>query len=91
MQELVRDRSTTKSLKRESRETMGAPLTPEQIEGYLAGLAAKGRVPDTIENYRRGMRRLYRDLPDGEKVIRVVSTEACPSTSASCTTSRQAR
>lgn len=70
MQELVRDRSTTNSLKRESRETMGAPLTPEQIEGYLASLAAKGRVPDTIENYRRGMRRLYRDLPDGDKVIR---------------------
>ena len=67
MQELVRDEGKTRRLKRKQ---SGALLTPEQIEGYLAGLAAKGRVPDTIENYRRGMRRLYRDLPEGDKVIR---------------------
>ena len=66
MQELVRNEGTTRHQKRES----AAALTPEQVEGYLDCLAAKGRVPDTIENYRRGMRRLYRDLPGGDKVIR---------------------
>ena len=69
MQELVRNGGTARSLKLGATEEIGAPLTPEQIEGYLANLTAKGRVPDTIENYRRGMRRLYRDLPDGDKVI----------------------
>ncbi len=69
MQELVRNGGTARSLKLGATEEIGVPLTPEQIEGYLANLTAKGRVPDTIENYRRGMRRLYRDLPDGDKVI----------------------
>ena len=69
MQELVRNGGTTRFLKQGATEETSAPLTPEQIEGYLANLTAKGRVPATIENYRRGMRRLYRDLPDGDKVI----------------------
>ena len=69
MQELVRDSSTAKSPDQKLRKDIGAPLTPEQIEGYLANLTAKGRVPETIENYRRGIRRLYRDLPGGDKAI----------------------
>ena len=69
MQELVRNGGTARSLKLGATEEIGAPLTPEQIEGYLTSLTAKGRVPGTIENYRRGMRRLYRDLPDGDKAI----------------------
>ena len=70
MQELARNKNTIKRRKREPAERNGVPLTQEQIEGYLASLAAKGRVPDTIENYRRGIRRLYRDLPGVDKVIR---------------------
>lgn len=69
MQELVRNAGTAKRRRRGSAEEKGAPLVPEQIEGYLANLTDKGRVPDTIENYRRGMRRLYQYLPDGDKVI----------------------
>lgn len=70
MQELARNKNTIKRRKREPAERNGVPLTQEQIEGYLASLAAKGRVPDTIENYRRGIRRLYRDLPGVDKMIR---------------------
>lgn len=69
MQELVRNAGTAKRRRRGAAEAKGAPLVPEQIEGYLANLTDKGRVPDTIENYRRGMRRLYQYLPDGDKVI----------------------
>ena len=70
MEELVREGVATRRRKRSPAGGTGAPLTMEQAEGYLSSLAVKGRVPDTIENYRRGMRRLYRDLPDGDKVIR---------------------
>lgn len=48
----------------------GVLLTPEQIDGYLDSLSAKGRVQGTIEGYRRGLQRLYRELPENEKVIR---------------------
>jgi len=51
------------------KDQAGIPLTQERIEGYLDSLAAKGRVQGTIDSYRRGMTRLYQDLPDGDKVI----------------------
>lgn len=71
MREQARSREDTRHLKRELRkERLGAPLTLEQIEGYLDSLAAKGRVQGTIEGYRRGLKRLYRDLPEGDKAIR---------------------
>ena len=52
------------------KEQSSASLTPEQIERYLSTLAAKGRVQGTIDLYRRGMERLYRELPEEDKVIR---------------------
>ncbi len=52
------------------KDQAGAPLTQERIEGYLDSLAEKGRVQGTIDGYRRGMARLYRDLPSDDKVIR---------------------
>lgn len=71
MRELARSGIGTRQLKRELKEEqLGAPLTPEGIEGYLDSLAAKGRVQGTIDGYRRGMKRLYRELPEGDKVIR---------------------
>jgi len=46
------------------------PLTAELIDGYLEQLLAKGRLQDTIDNYRRKLKRLYRDLPGDDKAIR---------------------
>lgn len=69
MREQIQDQNAARYLRRESAEKRGAPLTPEQIEGYLDYLTAKGRVKGTIEGYRRGMKRLYRTLPEGDKVI----------------------
>jgi len=74
MQELTRSnpaRKRTKQLMREfHRGQAGVPVTPERIEGYLDSLAAKGRVQGTIDGYRRGMKRLYGELPEEDKVIR---------------------
>lgn len=71
MQELARSRAGTRYLKRELHEgPKGASLTLEQIEGYLSTLASKGRAQGTIDLYRRGLERLYRDLPEEDKVIR---------------------
>ena len=69
MQEFVQSEHTTKYQNRESPEKGGAPLTLERVEGYLASLAAKGRVQSTIDGYRRSMWRLYRTLPDEDKTI----------------------
>lgn len=74
MQELVQGvttgRSSGTATKRMARQQKGAPLTPERIEGYLDGLTAKGRVQGTIDWYRRGMNRLYQELPEEDKTIR---------------------
>lgn len=51
-------------------EQKGVPLTQERIEDFLDDLAAKGRVQGTIEGYRRGLNRLYQELPDNDKFIR---------------------
>ena len=71
MQETARSRTETRYLKREAREDRsGAALSMERVEDYLASLTTKGRVQGTIDGYRRGMRRLYRALPEEDKVIR---------------------
>ena len=68
MQETARRRTGARHLNREERP--GAPLSMERVEDYLASLSTKGRVQGTIDGYRRGMKRLYRALPEGDKVIR---------------------
>lgn len=71
MQELRQSRTATRHLKCKSAGgQLGAPLTPEHIEGYLDSLAKKGRAQGTIDGYRRGIRRLYQSLPERDKVIR---------------------
>jgi site-specific recombinase XerD len=52
-----------------TQEKVGVPVTWEQIEGFLDSMAAKGRVPATINGYRCKMRRLYQDLPEEDKSI----------------------
>ena len=44
-------------------------LTPALAEGFLCGLGSRGRAGDTLELYRRSLRRLYADLP-ADKCIR---------------------
>jgi len=51
-------------------EQKGVPLTQERIEDFLDDFAARGRVQGTIEGYRRGLNRLYQELPDNDKFIR---------------------
>lgn len=48
---------------------MGAPISLEMIEEYLAVLQAKGRVKGTLEWYRRCLQRLYEELPEQDKCI----------------------
>ena len=48
---------------------MGAPISPEMIEEYLAFLQDKGRVKGTLEWYRRSLQRLYEELPEQDKHI----------------------
>lgn len=53
------------------RETRGGvPLTQAKMESYLDSLVQKGRVPGTIDGYRRKLQQLYRFLPKGDKTIR---------------------
>ena len=71
MQKTERSKIKTRYLECEGNEkSIGVPLTLEKIEEYLNNLAAKGRVPGTIDGYRRGLRRLYHELPEGDKEIR---------------------
>ena len=71
MQELRQSRTATRHLKRKSvGGQTGAPLTPEQMEGYLDSLVKKGRAQGTIDGYRRGIQRLYQALPERDKFIR---------------------
>ena len=71
MQKTERSKIKTRYLECEVNEkSIGVPLTSEKIEEYLNNLATKGRVPGTIDGYRRGMWRLYHELPEGDKVIR---------------------
>lgn len=47
----------------------GFHLTKEGIEEYLTFCRAEGRVVGTLQGYRRGLQRLYNDLPE-DKTIR---------------------
>lgn len=78
MQELARNKTAGRNARGRTKQMMrefckaekGVPLSREQIEGYLDSLAAKGRVRGTIDGYRRGMKRLYQELPEDDKFIR---------------------
>ncbi len=52
-----------------SRREDCVPLTPETIDSYLEYLRGIGRSQGTIDNYSRKLRRLYRNLPEGGKVV----------------------
>ena len=46
----------------------GVRLTQEGIERFLSVCAAEGRVEGTLKWYRRGLERLYKDLPEDKTV-----------------------
>lgn len=45
-------------------------LTPALIEEFLRGLSGRGRAGDTLELYRRSLRRLYADLGADQQIRR---------------------
>lgn len=47
----------------------GAELTPEGIEQFLEACREEGRVEGTLQWYRRGLKRLYDELP-ADKTVR---------------------
>ena len=54
--------------KARSRDAPKEILYPEDIEGFLASLAAKGRETGTIAKYRRDLLSLYAFLPPGKRL-----------------------
>ena len=69
-EELKQNLSLNKSLHvavQESKE--GISLVPEIIEQFLESMKAKGRVKGTLEWYRRGLCKLYDELPE-DRIIR---------------------
>ena len=53
-----------------ARREAGVPLSPEEIEGFLHSLEAKGRIAETLKWYRRGLTHLYRALPEDRRIRR---------------------
>ena len=47
-------------------------ITTDQIEAFLASLAARGRAKGTIQSYRRSLLQFYRTLPPDKRVDRDV-------------------
>ena len=47
----------------------GLTLTPDRLAAFLDDLAQKGRVPGTLESYRRNISFLYDALPE-DKTLR---------------------
>lgn len=45
-------------------------LTPALIEEFLCGLSGRGRAGDTLEHYRRSLRRLHADLGADQQIRR---------------------
>lgn len=58
-----------RSVHSSTKEERGAPISPEEINGYLTFLEEKGRVKGTLEWYQRSLNRLYEELPPGDKSI----------------------
>ena len=46
----------------------GEVLTPELIEEFLASQARRGIGPASLEAYRRNLRKLYNELPEGKRL-----------------------
>ena len=56
-------------IKTQKKADAGVPLSPGEMESFLEDMRARGRVEDTLDWYRRGLRKLYLFLPE-EKCIR---------------------
>lgn len=52
------------------RREAGVPLSPEEMEGFLSSLEARGRTAETLKWYRRGLGHLYRALPEDRRIRR---------------------
>lgn len=48
----------------------GLPLTGTGVEQYLEACRTEGRAEGTLQSYRRGLERLYEDLPEGKTICR---------------------
>ena len=56
-------------IKTQKKADAGVSLSPGEMESFLEDMRARGRVEDTLDWYRRGLRKLYLFLPE-EKCIR---------------------
>lgn len=52
----------------ERNEDSGILFSKEDMEGYLNSLAEKGRVKGTLDWYRRGLNKLYQELPEDKRI-----------------------
>ena len=57
-------------IKKQNHVGSGASLSPGEIESFLEDLRARGRVEDTLDWYRRGLRKLYLFLPEEKRIRR---------------------
>ena len=57
-------------IKKQNHVGSGASLSPGEIESFLENLRARGRVEDTLDWYRRGLRKLYLFLPEEKRIRR---------------------
>ncbi len=52
-----------------SQRGAAVPITEDSVQGFLEDLTRRGRTPDTVERYRRNLRKLIELLPE-ERYVR---------------------
>ena len=57
-------------IKTQKKADTGVSLSPGEMESFLEDMRARGRVEDTLDWYRRGLRKLYLFLPEEKRIRR---------------------